>query len=167
MTDGPPSESMGAQRDREIRELAEAQPVDEQQRASLFLQIQRMTVAERIKLAMLGNKEVRGILIRDPTKAVQVSVVQNPRITDSEIERIALSKTTDDEVIRIILNNRDWLKKYFIKVALVHNPRTPLKASMRFLPHLRDRELKTVAQSRNLPNPLVVAARKTLYERQR
>lgn len=149
----------------QIRKLADAQPVTEQDRVNLFLQIQRMTVAERMKLALLGNREVRSILIRDPVRSVQVCVIQNPRITDTEVERIASSRTVDEEVLRLILKNREWVKHYRVKVALVNNPRTPLKESLRFLGHLRDRELKEVARSRNLPNPVVAAAKKLLLER--
>jgi hypothetical protein len=149
----------------DLRKLAEAQPVTEQEKANVFLQIQRMTVAERIKLAMLGNKEVRGILIRDPARAVQIAVLSNPRLTDSEIERFASSRSVDDEVIRLILNNRDWMKRYAIKLALVKNPRTPVKESMRLLTHLMDKDLKDVARSKNLPNVVVVAAKKLLSER--
>lgn len=148
-----------------IRALAEAQPATEEDRASLFLQIQRMTVSERMKLALLGNREVRSILIRDPVRSVQVCVLQNPRITDTEVERIAASRSVDEEVLRLILKNRDWLKYYSVKVALVNNPRTPIKESLRLLGHLRERELKEVARSRNLPNPVVVGAKKLMAER--
>ncbi len=151
--------------DTKIRQLAEAQPGNDQERATLLLQIQRMTVAERMKLALLGNREVRSILIRDPVRSVQVSVIQNPRITEKEVERIAASRSVDEEVLRLILKNRDWLKYYSVKVALVNNPRTPVKESLRLLGHLREKELKEVARSRNLPNPVVVAAKKLLAER--
>ncbi len=157
-TKEPAQESM-------IRELAEAQPSTEEDRATLFLKIQRMTVAERMKLALLGNKEVRSILIRDPVRSVQVCVIQNPRITDAEVERIASSRSVDEEVLRLILKNREWLKYYSVKVALVNNPRTPIKESLRLLGHLREKELKDVARSRNLPNPVVVGAKKLLSER--
>jgi hypothetical protein len=151
--------------DSDIRKLAEVQPVTEQDRVNVFLQIQRMSVAERLKLAMLGNKEVRGILIRDPNRAVQTAVLANPRITETEIERVASSKIIDDEVLRLIIANREWVKKYAIKVALTGNPKTPLKESMRLLPHLRDKDLSTVARSRNLPNVVVMAAKKLLAAR--
>lgn len=151
--------------ERSIRELAEAQPSNDEDRASLFLKIQRMTVAERMKLALLGNKEVRSILIRDPVRSVQVSVIQNPRITDSEVERIASSRSVDEEVLRMILKSREWLKYYSVKVALVNNPRTPIKESLRLLGHLREKDLKEVARSRNLPNPVVVGAKRLLAER--
>lgn len=151
--------------ERELRKLAEAAPATEEDRAGLVARIQRMTVAERMKLALLGNKEVRSILIRDPVRSVQVCVIQNPRITESEIERIASSRTVDEEVLRLILKNRNWMKLYSVKVALVNNPKTPLKESMKLLGHLRDKELKEVAVSRSLPNPVVVAAKRLLSER--
>lgn len=151
--------------EKDLRDIAEAQPESEEDRANLILRIQRMTVAERIKLALLGNKEVRSILIRDPVRSVQVAVIQNPRITETEVERIAASRNVDEEVLRLILKNRNWIKLYPIKVALVKNPKTPVKESLRLLPHLRDKELKEVATSRNLPNPVLVAAKKLVSER--
>lgn len=158
-------EDKGPADENRIRGLAEAQPGNDEDRAALFFQIQKMTVAERMKLALLGNKEVRSILIRDPVRSVQVCVIQNPRITETEIERIASSRTVDEEVLRLILKNREWVKYYSVKVALVKNPRTPLKEGLRLLAHLREKDLKEVAKSRDLPNPVVVGAKKLLEER--
>jgi hypothetical protein len=160
---GSPMEKLAEER--ELKEIAEAEPQDEEDRANLISRIQRMTVSERIKLALLGNKEVRTILIRDPVKSVQVAVIQNPRITETEVERIAASRNVDEEVLRLILKNRNWTKLYPVKVALVKNPKTPIKESLRLLSHLRERELKEVAASKNLPNPVIVAAKKLLSER--
>ena len=44
-----------------------------------------MTVGERLKLALKGNRDARMILIRDPNRLIQRFVLQNPRITDDEI----------------------------------------------------------------------------------
>lgn len=149
-----------------ILDIAEAQPTTERDRTNLYVRIQQMSVAERVNLARLGNKEVRGLLIREPTRSVQVAVLNNPRITEAEIERFASSRTIDDEVIRLILNNREWMKTYAIKVALVKNPRTPVKASMRLISHIRDRDLRDIMRSKNVPHALVVAAQKMLSSRQ-
>lgn len=165
----PPAQEVQAPKIDEgaIYKLAETQPVNEQERVNLFLQIRRMGVGERIKLGMLGNKEVRSLLIRDPARAVQVAVINNPRITDTEVERIAASKIVDEEVIRLIINNREWVKNYAIKLALVKNARVPIQVSMRFLAHLRDRDLKDLARSKDIPNVVVVGAKKLLQERRR
>ena len=130
-----------------------------------YLQIQHTGIAERVNLARSGNKELRRILIRDPSRAVQVAVLGNPRITEGEIEQIASSKRVDDEVIRIIINNREWVRSYGVKAALVKNPRTPLRASLGFLPHMRDKELNHLANSKNVPNVIAVAAKKLYLKR--
>jgi hypothetical protein len=48
---------------------------------SLLLRLQEMTVAERIKLALRGNREVRMVLIRDSNRLIRGS---GPRATRSE-----------------------------------------------------------------------------------
>ena len=48
-----------------------------------------MKVGSRVKLAMLGNKEERGVLIRDASKVVSSAVLASPKLTDQEVELIA------------------------------------------------------------------------------
>jgi hypothetical protein len=127
--------------------------------------IQLINHGERINLARVGNRDLRRILIREPIKAVQVAVLNNPRITEGEIEQIASSKTIDDEILRIISNNRQWMKNYAIKVAIVKNPRTPLSTSLRFLPHLRDKDLNHLALNKNVSSAIAVAARRLFQKR--
>ena len=40
-------------------------------------QISDMSVAEKVKLALMGNKEARSLLIKDPNKIVATAVVKN------------------------------------------------------------------------------------------
>jgi hypothetical protein len=63
-------------------------------------------------------------------------------------------------VIRYIANNKDYVKTYPIKLALIGNPKCPLALSLRMLPHVRPEDLKNLARSKNIPNALSVAARK-------
>ncbi|NIP40989.1 MAG: hypothetical protein GTN39_05750, partial [Candidatus Aenigmarchaeota archaeon] len=98
---------------------------NERRAQSLFQTVQRLKVGEKIQLALRGSREIRSILLRDASKEVVMTVLENPKITDSEIEILAKQKTTQDEVIRTIANKREWLKKYSIVHSLVTNPKTP------------------------------------------
>jgi hypothetical protein len=126
-----------------------------------------MNVRQRIKLAMLGNRWVRDTLIGDPNRSVQLAVLENPRITFEEIERITSSRRVDGEVIRKIIKNGEWVKKYAVKVALVKNPKTLIKDSVRFLAHLRDRDLMDVAKSKNIPAVVRAGAKRILISRRK
>jgi hypothetical protein len=111
-----------------VRPLAkEADSDDEVTRGSLYSAIQSMTVMQKIKLARLGGKDARTLLIRDSNKVVSTSVMMSPKITETEVTTIAQSRSVSDDVLRLIANNREWTKSYAIKLALTSNPKTPSK----------------------------------------
>ena len=121
-----------------------------------------LKVAEKIKLAMTGDKEWRKILVKDPNKLVHGAVLRNGRVTEGEVLMVAKNRTSSDELVRLILLNRDWLKHYEIRKALVSHPKTPLAKALRFVSELSQRDLKDLARSRNVANVIAVAARKEL-----
>ena len=43
------------------------------------LEGQNLTVKDRVKLALKGDREARGILVRDANKVVATAVIHNPR----------------------------------------------------------------------------------------
>ena len=120
------------------------------ERIALIRRIMLMKVKDRIKLAMKGDREARSILIRDPNKVVAAAVINNPRITDQEVEAIAAMRTVSDEVLRLISMNRGWARQYPIIHNLARNPRTPLPTGMGILPRLHAKDLKTLGQNRNV-----------------
>src|SRR5215204_670951 len=120
------------------------------ERIALIRRIMLMKVKDRIKLAMKGDREARSILIRDPNKVVAAAVINNPRITDQEVEAIAAMRTVSDEVLRLISMNRGWARQYPIIHNLARNPRTPLPTGMGILPRLHAKALKTLGQNRNV-----------------
>ena len=131
-----------------------------------FLQtIQEMTVAERIKLALRGNREVRMLLIRDPNRMIRRFVLQNPRVGDEEIIAIAKNRSADDELLRLIADNRDWTKNYQVRLGLVTNPKTPLVLSMRHLASLNERDIRMLAKSKNVSQTVATAAKRIVTQK--
>ena len=123
-----------------------------------------MTVAEKIDLARNAPKEARTILLRDSNKLVQIAVITSPKITESEIIAIANNKQVSDEVLREIAMNREWLRNYQVRLALVNNPKTPLSIAMAQIPYINQRDLSMLAKSRAIPRPIIVAAQGRLKE---
>jgi regulator of extracellular matrix RemA (YlzA/DUF370 family) len=120
------------------------------ERISLIRRIMFMNVKDRMKLAMKGDREARSILIRDSNRIVATAVVQNPRVTDQEVENIASMRTVADEVLRLIALNRNWARQYPIIHNLVRNPRTPIPTVLSTLPRIRTKDLKNLMQNRNV-----------------
>lgn len=120
------------------------------ERVSLIRRIMFMNTKDRMKLAMKGDREARSILIRDSNKVVCSAVVNNPRITEQEIENIAAMRTVADEVLRLIALNRSWARAYPIIHNLARNPRTPIPTVLNILPRIRTKDLQNLTQNKNV-----------------
>lgn len=143
------SEEMAAER----RLLAAKPPVDDQgQEINLTLtqRVSRLSTNQKIMLAIKGGKEERALLIREANRLIQVNVIRNGRITEGEVAYIAQMRTVNEEVLRIISNSREWMKKYPITKSLVMNPRTPLPVAMTHFKRLFESDLKLLMKDRNV-----------------
>jgi len=119
----------------------------------------RMSVSEKIKLATLGNKEARTLLLRDANKLVCLAAATSPRITEGEILTLATSRTTNADVLRYIYTNRDCVRTYAVRHSLVKNPKVPLPTALRFLVTLQERDIRELARDRNVPQTVMAQAK--------
>jgi len=124
--------------------------------------IARLGVADRVKLAMMGSREERSVLIRDPNKMVASAVLASPKLSESEIEAIARMTSVSEDVLRTIATSRHWLKHYGVVSGLVKNPKTPVGISLSLIRRLAVRDLKMLSIDRNIPEALRLSARKLL-----
>lgn len=124
------------------------------ERISMINRILKMGMKDRVKLAMKGDREARNILIRDPNRIVAQAVVQNPKITENEVEKISTMKTVPEEVLRLIAINRAWARNYQIMYKLAQNPRTPLSNVMTILTRLQLRDLMSISKNRNVSDAI-------------
>ena len=92
-------------------------------------------------------------------------MIRSPRITDGEVLAAANNRAAQDDVLRVIYNNREWLKDYPVKLALVKNPKVPLAMAMKFLAQLRESDVKDLARNKNVPSGVQLLARKMIEKK--
>lgn len=131
----------------------------------LAQRVMKLRTNQKIMLAIKGGKEERTLLIREANRLIQVNVVRNGRITEGEIAFIAQMRSISDEVLRIISQNREWMKKYTILKNLVMNPKTPLALSLNFFKRLIDMDMKILVRDKNVPEILRREAKRYLAAR--
>jgi hypothetical protein len=144
--------------------LVEPEP-DKPVNKSLYNQIAHMTVGERVKLALKGNRDARMILIRDPNRLIQRFVLQNPRITDDEVLMMARNRNLDTDLLRVIGDHKHWSRNYQIKLALVTNPKAPLATALHFISSLMSRDIRLLAKSKNISSTIATQARRLVMQR--
>jgi hypothetical protein len=126
----------------------------EEKRDSVLQKISKLDIRGRITLAMRGSKEDRSILIRDSTKLVAIAVLESPKISDGEVEKIALQKNVLEAVLRAIPMKRRFAKNYNIMRNLVQNPRTPLDLSLGLMKNLLIHDLKNLSGNKEVPDTI-------------
>ena len=124
----------------------------EEQRQQIYQKILKMSVPEKVRLALVGNRETRFILIHDPTKIVPLAVLRSTRLTGNEILNYAKQKNTSEDVVRSIAKHKNWMKNYHIKLAIVCHPKTPPSEALQNLPYLHKKDLQEVARNKNVPS---------------
>ncbi len=132
---------------------------------SLYGQIIKMTVSERIKLATLGNREARNLLIKDPNRLVLAAVINSPKITEDDAIGYATNRSLSEEVVKLIALRKEWLQNYKIKLALVSNPKTPTTISLKLLSHIMEKDLRNLSKSKNI-SPLIARAALRMLDKQ-
>jgi hypothetical protein len=136
-----------------------------EEQGNLFSLIQTMNVMQKVKLARMGNKEARGLLIRDRNKIVSTAAIRSPRMTEEEVAGFAKSRNLSDEVMRIIASNREWTKNYAVKLALVMNPKCPVSMSIRFMNFLQEKDMQKLVKSKDVPAVIATHARRNLTKK--
>lgn len=128
--------------------------------------LMKMSVSEKIKLATIGNKEARSILLRDSNRLVCMAAVTSPRITDGEILTLANSRTVNADVLRHIYSTRELVKSYPIRIALVKNPKVPLPTALRLMQTLHEKDIKELSRDRNVPHTIQAQAKAWMLKKE-
>ena len=131
----------------------------------LHVLIGQMTITQKIRKAILGNAVERLLLVRDSNHLVSQAAVKSPNMRDGEAIQISASRAVSENVLRIIAQNREFVRHYQVKLNLVSNPRTPLTFAARLLPHLRDNDVRALTKSKNVSGAIVQAARQQLQRK--
>ncbi len=136
--------------------------VQEKRSQNLQQLISKMSVAQKVRIAMVGDASVRKFLIRDPKKIVAMSVLKSPRLTEGEVTLFAANKTLNDDLMKLICRNRLWTKDYATRKALVFNPKTPMAFALGFLKTLSLKDVKDCSSSRDVNQTVARAAKRQM-----
>jgi hypothetical protein len=148
------SEETEVEEEEEDLDILEGMEEVEERAMTALQEINAMSIAERVKLALTGTKTHRMILIKDSNKMVALAVMESPKITIDEISVLAKNKSLPIEIVGRISRNREWTKNYPVMLELIQNPKTPVKDAMSFLKKLHIRDLRQITHNKNI-NPVI------------
>lgn len=138
---------------------------EDEEYLSKYQLAQEMGIGEKIKMALSGDKEWRKILVKDSNKLVSAGVIKNPRMSEPEVLTLLKSGVQNDEIMRLICANKEWVKNYQIRKALIENPKTPLANALRYLGTMNEKDVAGYAKSRNISSVVATQAKRMLLNK--
>ena len=133
---------------------------------SLYQRVRAMNIAQKVRLALIGNGMARALLVRDPKIVVALAVLKSPKITEKEVATYAKAKSSTDHVIQAICRNREWTRNYRIQLSLLENPKTPPMFTNRWIRNVTGNDLKRLARSRDVPGHVVRMAKNIIRQKE-
>lgn len=104
-------------------------------------------------------------LLFDRNAVVIQLLLQNPRITEPDVVRIAAMNPTNPDNLLAIFRHPKWIKRYKVKSAIACNPYTPVDVALAVLPHLMVPRLRYVSTAHRLKEPVREMAKSLLARR--
>lgn len=123
-------------------------------------QTEELTHAQKIQLALHGNRDQRNAILRDRNRTLHAYVLKNPQISVDDVLAIAKNPQMGPEVFKQLAERADWLQRPQIAIALVRNPKVPPEIGLRALPFVPQDALRQLAKGVGAPPHIVAAARK-------
>jgi len=89
-------------------------------------------------------------LLCDPDPAVLENLLNNPRITELEVVRMAARSPVREAVLTAIARHPRWGIRQRVRITLAHNPGTPTAITLGLLHLLLDQDLEALAKDGRL-----------------
>jgi hypothetical protein len=97
-------------------------------------------------------------LIRDPSVPVVQIILQNPKVLESDVVRLAARRPNTVPVLESVAKHSRWNSRYEVLRALVQNPYTPTSLAVSLVPFMVGKHLREVAQDNRLHSGLRASA---------
>ena len=106
----------------------------------------------RISLARRPLRHVIARLLTDPDARVVETLLGNPQVTEADVVSLAAARRAIPEALEVIARDQRWIGRYSVRLALAHNPVTPLRVVLGLLPYLLQPDLRELALTASRPD---------------
>jgi len=124
-----------------------------------------LTVGERRSLARAPTRRAFDKLLSDPHPLVIRQLLENPRLTEDDVVRIAARRPVRPEAVTAIARAERWLKRPRVRLAILLNPGSPPHVAMPLLAACTRSELVEIVHGGDTSKVLRATARELLARR--
>ncbi|MCK5798352.1 MAG: hypothetical protein KAI47_14270, partial [Deltaproteobacteria bacterium] len=106
-----------------------------------------LTTPEKIRVARLGKRPARAMIMRMQDKILHAFLLRNPKMGIDEIATMAGMVQLDPTLLRQIAMTQEWIRHTGVARNLVAHPKLPIPLIKKIMPHLSVDELRRLTRS--------------------
>jgi hypothetical protein len=122
-------------------------------------------LSRRLYQALTAGKEELFQVIEDPSMEVLQSALKNPMCDENHLLVMLKRRDLSEDLLKAVYRVPMVAENRELKVALVHNPRTPAHVTMALLPHLHMFELVNICYLPGVAQDQKIAAERAIIQR--
>jgi hypothetical protein len=121
---------------------------------TILKRIETTPLGEKITLARRGSGRVAARLLAMGDRELIRAALDNPFLTEADLLRALSLQSLPSLVVELIAENDKWSSHYYLRLALIRNPSTPLNRVLAFLPDIALNDLRELCLDRRMPEPV-------------
>jgi hypothetical protein len=118
---------------------------------SLINRLERLSQGERLSLARRASGRVAAVLLLDAESRVIHAALENSRLTEPAVIKALIRRDTPEALVRAVCRHSKWSPRREIRVALLHNGKTPLSQALEFSRSLPPAVVREILLGSHLP----------------
>ena len=130
-----------------------------------FIKTAHLTLGERRGLAKSHLIRHLEKLLSDPDPEVVENLLNNPRITEKEVLKIASKRPNSPVVLKRVALHKKWSKRYDVLKAISRNPYTPTRVSIALVEFMLSQDLSAISEDTTIHPEVKQAAKEVLAEK--
>ena len=130
-----------------------------------FIKMEHLTLGERRSLSKSSLKKNLDMLLSDPDPVVIGNLLNNPRVTEREVLKIASKRPNSASVLKLLALHAKWSKRYDVAKAVTLNPYTPTRVSIALLEKMLTQDLSAIAEDGTIHPEIRETAKELLGKR--
>ena len=129
------------------------------------VKMERLTLGERRAMSKSISRNVIDRLLADPDPMVVGNILDNPRVIEKDILKIASRRPASPKILKLLATHRVWSKRYAVIKALVFNPYTQPRITVVLMEMLTSKDVGNIVVDGNLHPEVIACAAEILRAR--
>lgn len=109
---------------------------------------------ERISLARRGSGRVAASLLITEDRELIEAALNNPYLSEGHVLKVLAREDLPAIVVESVAQHDKWSHRYYLRLALIRNPLTPLPRVLAFVPDMAVSDLRDICLDRRMPEPV-------------